>query len=413
MLEVDLPEPLMLALRWLLLLGPICLVLWFAFVRETSVRAKIGGLFAFLYGLPMIFITHSIALHFGWWRYGWDALMLNGIPADILIGGAILFGPGLFFAFPKVGPLIICLPIVLCLHAIIFSSLRPLVFAGPFWFGGVVFVFITAHIPAIYLAKWTAEERRLGERCTLLAIMTGGIIFAVIPSLIMQAMGGYWQLFDRPAWTLIVTGAALTVTSTIGLAGNQMLCLQGAGTPIPLDPTKRLVRSGIFAYVSNPMQLSAALGWIILGLYLHNIWIIAAAGMAWVFVQGMVRWHHRHDLLKRFPEGWPEYKENVPEWLPRWRPWVPVNAHLKLGTNDRFLKRILKNAVGLDLEYSDVPLAYDAVIEPRKFTGWEARLFALTHVNFAWAVAAHLTLIVFMFSKALWSTLAFPLKRHS
>lgn len=98
MLEFQVPEPLMLALRWLLLIGPIGIVLFFSSVRETSDRAKIGALFAFLYGVPTVFVTHSIALQLGWWRYGWDALMLNGLPADILIGGAILFGPGLYLA---------------------------------------------------------------------------------------------------------------------------------------------------------------------------------------------------------------------------------------------------------------------------------------------------------------------------
>lgn len=396
MLDLDLPEPFMLALRWGLLLGPICLVLYFAFLRRSGPRARIGGLFAFLYGIPMIFVTHSLAIHFGWWRYGWDALMLNGVPADILIGGAILFGPGLFFAFPKVGPLMMCLPIVLGLHATIFSSLEPLVFAGRGWFFGVLVVFATAHIPAIYLAKWTADDRRLPMRCALLAFMTGGMILVILPSLIMQAMGGSWDLFERPVWASAAALIGLSLASVIGLAANQMLCLQGGGTPIPLDPTKRLVRTGIYAYVSNPMQLSAALCWVILGTYLQNAWIVAAAGMAWVFVQGMVRWHHRHDLLKRFPDGWPEYKENVPEWLPRWRPWVPLNARITISMRHRLMRRILTHATGLEIETGEAPAHYKPATEPREFSGPAGCLFALTHVNFAWAVFAHGLLLVLL-----------------
>ncbi|MDD9724557.1 methyltransferase [Roseovarius sp. SK2] len=387
----------MLALRWLLLIGPICLVVLTAFVRKTTTRAKIGGLFALLYGVPMIFITHSMAVHFGWWHYGWDALMLDGLPVDIIIGGAILFGPGLYFTFPKVGPLMICLPIVIGLHATIFSSLKPLVYAGPFWFAGVVLVFLTAHVPAIYLAKWTAEDRRLPMRCALLAIMTGGMILTVLPALIMQAMGGEWALFQRPIWGSILAASFIGLASVIGLSANQMLCLQGGGTPIPLDPTKRLVRSGIYAYVSNPMQLSAALIWIILGIYLQNVWIVAAAGMAWVFVQGMVRWHNRNDLLKRFPDGWPEYKQNVPEWVPRWTPWVRAPA--KLTIRDADLWPLLRQATGLKVEIRDGTPRYQPAEEPRSFTGLEARLFALTHVNFAWAIAAHAALLVALAAK--------------
>lgn len=394
MLDLDLPEPLMLALRWLLLIGPIALVVVMAFVRQTSTREKIGGLFAFLYGVPMIFITHALAVYLGWWRYGWDALMLQGLPVDIIIGGAILFGPGLYFCFPKVGPLMICLPIVIGLHATLFRALEPLVFAGRFWFAGVVFVFVTAHTPAIYLAKWTAEDRHLALRCALLAIMTGGMILAVLPALIMQAMGGDWALLHRPVWSTILAALFISLVSVIGLAANQMLCVQGEGTPIPLDPTKRLVRSGIYAYVSNPMQLSAALIWIILGIYLGNFWIVAAAGMAWVFVQGMVRWHHRHDLQKRFPDGWPGYKKNVPEWVPRWKPWVPVPA--KLTIPEKELWPSLRHATGLEVEVGDGAPRYQPAGEPRAFTGLEARLFALTHVNFAYAIFAHAVLLVVM-----------------
>ncbi|MBU2999946.1 hypothetical protein KO491_08850 [Roseovarius nubinhibens] len=406
MIALDLPEPLMLALRWLLLIGPLFLVFVMAFLRMTTTRQKIGGLFAFLYGVPIIYITHSMAVHFGWWRYGWDALMLGGLPVDIILGGAILFGPGLYFTFPRLGPLLICLPIVLGLHATIFSSLEPLVYAGPFWFGGVLFVFITAHIPAIYLAKWTAEGRRLPMRCALLAIMTGGMIFVILPSLIMHAMGGEWKLLDRQVWSTLFAALFLVPSSVIGLSANQMLYLQGGGTPIPLDPTKRLVRSGVYAYVSNPMQLSAALIWVIQGIYLQSIWIAAAAGMAWVFVQGMVRWHHRHDLLKRFPNGWPEYKQNVPEWLPRWKPWIAAPATLTIGEAE--LWSPLRRATGLRIEIRDGTPRYQPAEEPRVFEGLEARLFALTHVNFAWAVAAHAVLLGLLAAKYVSSLILDP-----
>lgn len=383
----------MLALRWALFLGPIALVLVLVKLRGLSQRAQIGGLFAFLYGLGMVFVTHALALHLGWWSYGWDALMLNGLPVDILIGGAILLGPGLYFAFPKTRPLMICLPIIIGLHGTLFRALAPLVHAGPGWFTGVVFVFATAHIPAIYLAKWTEQDRHLPLRCALLAIMTGTMIFAVVPTLIMEAMGGEWALTQRPLWAWALALPLLAAFSMIGLAANQMLCLQGRGTPIPLDPTKRLVRTGIYAYVSNPMQLSAALIWLVLGLFLGNLWIMAAAGMAWVFVAGMVRWHHRNDLLKRFPEGWPEYKANVPEWRPRWRPWAPNEGLLQLNRRHGWMMALLRRATALKVRLTDGTTRYDTPSEIRGFVGLSAVLMALTHVNFAWTLLAHVGLI--------------------
>jgi protein-S-isoprenylcysteine O-methyltransferase Ste14 len=395
----------MLALRWALLLGPLGLVVAMVKVRKLPARAQLGGLFAFLFGVAMVFVTHSIAIQMGWWHYGWDALMLNEIPADILIGGAVLFGPGLYFSFPTTKPLMICLPIIIGLHGTIFSSLEPLVFAGPRWFLGVVFVFLVAHLPAIYLAKWTEEDRNLPMRCALLAIMTGGMIFAIVPSLVMQAMGGVWDIIDRPVWAISLAVVTLGVVSAIGVSANQSLCLQGDGTPIPLDPTKRLVTTGIYAYVSNPMQLSAALVFLVLGVFLMNIWIMAAAVMAWIFVQGMVRWHHRHDLLKRFPEGWPEYKENVREWRPRWKPWTKGMAVLELNARRSVLRKILSQAVGLEVRETSGPTTYENQQNLRNFQGLSAVLVALTHVNFAWMIFAATLLIPWLAIQHLWNAI--------
>jgi len=398
MIEMSLPESWMLALRWLLLLGPVCLVLSMVRLRHLSQRTQIAGLFAFLYGVAMVFVTHSFAVWMGWWSYGWDALMVNALPADIILGGAVLFGPGLYFSFPKTRPLMICLPIIIGLHGTIFSSLEPLVFAGPHWFLGVLFVFATAHLPAIYLAKWTEADTHLPYRCALLAVMTGGMIFAVLPSLIMQAMGGTWDIFSSPAWAIGLALFALSITSLIGVSANQTLCLQGRGTPIPLDPTKRLVTTGPYAYVSNPMQLSAALGWVVLGLFLQNIWIMTASLMAWVFVQGMVRWHHRHDLLKRFPAGWPEYKANVPEWIPHWRPWIKGHSILTLSSatpHHAWCAAHLDGATGLDIRWSDEGDArYENTDNVHGFSGSCAIAAAFGHVNFAYALLGQAWLLI-------------------
>lgn len=400
MIALSLPESWIIMLRWVLLLGPVLLTLGIVRIRNLSRRAQIAGLFAFLYGVAMVFVAHSFAVWMGWWHYGWDVLMLNALPADIIIGGAVLFGPGLYFAFPNTRPLMICLPIIIGLHGTIFSSLEPLVFAGPFWFVGVLFVFTTAHLPAIYLAKWTEQDIHLPFRCALLALMAGGIIFVVLPTLIMQAMGGTWDLFSRPAWAISLSLILLAIASLIGVSANQFLCLQGRGTPIPLDPTKRLVTTGIYAYVSNPMQLSAALIWLVLGAFLQNIWIMAASLMAWVFVQGMVRWHHRHDLLKRFPTGWPEYTASVPEWVPRWKPWTKERATLTLSTSSGGHPRIaawLNAASGLDIQWSDQVVAkYEHPNNVHDFERSCAIAAAFMHNNFAYALLGHAWLLLAM-----------------
>lgn len=390
MIALDLPAPLLWALRWFLFLGPLAAFLILARCVSHDRRTMVGCLFAFLYGAGLVFVTHVLAGVMGWWRYGGDALMLQGIPADIWLGGALLFGPVLYLAFPCIGPIWLVSPVVVCLHGLFFASLPPLVYPGPGWFIGVIFVFATAHIPALYLARWTAEDRRLPERATLLAIGYGFLAFGVLPCLILHAMGGEWDLTTRPVWLVALCAMLLAPLLILGLAAVQLFVMYGEGTPIPLDPTKRLVRAGVFAYVTNPMQLSSAASWIVIGLALGSVWVAAGALMAWIFVLGMVRWHHRHDLMRRFPEGWPQYRAHVPEWVPRWRPWIAEPARLTLDPaqalhrwlRDRLYRQgaiglMVEEASGARLTYADGFVCLD---------GHLAALKTLEHVNFAWAL---------------------------
>ena len=398
MIALDLPTSLLWTLRWFLFLGPLAAFGVLARPVRHDRRRLVACLFAFLYGLGLIFATHVLASAVGWWRYGGDVLMLQGIPADIWLGGALLFGPVLYLAFPKTGPLWIILPIIVCLHGLFFASLPPLVYPGPCWFVGVVFVFAVAHVPSLYLARWTAEDRRLPERATLLAIGYGFLAFGVLPCLILQATGGTWNLQTRPIWLVALCVTLLAPLFVLGLTAVQLFVVYGGGTPIPLDPTKRLVRAGVFAYVSNPMQLSSAASWVVIGIALGSAWIAAAALMAWVFVFGMVRWHHRHDLMLRFPEGWPKYRAHVPEWIPLWRPWFAVTARLTIDPS-RISHRRLRDwmlkagAVGLTVE--DAPGASLKYTDGHiHLEGRLAALKALEHVNLACAMVSATSLLV-------------------
>ncbi len=392
MIDFDIPIGWIWLLRWVLFLGPLLATMVLGWLNRANRAALVGSFFAFLYGVGTIFMTHQIAIYFGAWSYGGETLMLMGFPVDIWLGGALLFGPVLYLMFPKTAPIYLTLPIIIGLHGLVFSSLEPLVFAGKGWFAGVIFVFAIAHIPALYLARWTREDRLLPLRAALLAFGFGFLAFVVLPSVVMTAMGGSWNLSDIPIWKLAAGLPVLGVCFLLGVTAVQMFVVHGDGTPIPLDNTKRLVRTGIYAYLVNPMQLCSAAAWIVIGFIIGNIWVASAALMAWVFVVGMVRWHHRHDLLVRFPDGWPTYRANVSEWRPRWRPWIAAPARLTYDpgrTNHQKLVTFLtsQNARGLDFIAEDnAKLSYREPDEHQSFTGLSAAAKAFNHINFFWCL---------------------------
>jgi cytochrome P450/protein-S-isoprenylcysteine O-methyltransferase Ste14 len=397
MLSAPWPPAVLFLLRHALFLGPLCAVGLLMARRRDQPRVVVGALFALLYGLPTLFIAHVAAIQLGLWRYGGAALKMLEFPADIWFAGALL-GPALYLAGPGWSPWLLAAALI-GLDGFALPALSPFVTTGPHWFAGVVAIVLAVHLPALLLARWTGRDEHLPRRAFLLAIGFGGAAFFLVPTVIMQAMGGDWSaLALRPGWALAAAGLGLAGIAVIGLSGVQMFVLYGEGTPIPLDPTRRLVREGVYAYVCNPMQLSTALAFAALGAVLGNVWVSLAAAMAVVFVLGMVRWHHRNDLAVRFPAGWPEYRAHVGEWLPRWRPWVAEPARLSFDPVSRRqraavgLLRLLA-PTGLAIEARPGPLGY---ADRRGFEGPAAFAQALSHCNFIAALIGAAALLVLL-----------------
>ncbi|MGI4944022.1 MAG: hypothetical protein ACRYHQ_26275, partial [Janthinobacterium lividum] len=147
------PAEWLFVLRHSLFLGPLAAAVLLMLRTGLGSRQAVGALFSLLYGLSLVFVGHTLAIALGVWRYGEPSLQVLGFPADIWFGGALLWGPVLFLAFPRVNPWLF---VLLCtaLNGLILPALIPFFVPGHLWFGGVVLVFLTAHLPALYLARW-------------------------------------------------------------------------------------------------------------------------------------------------------------------------------------------------------------------------------------------------------------------
>jgi len=58
MIDVEVPIGLIWLLRWLLFLGPLTALIVLSVQKRDDYRVLVGTLFAFLYGVGTIFITH-------------------------------------------------------------------------------------------------------------------------------------------------------------------------------------------------------------------------------------------------------------------------------------------------------------------------------------------------------------------
>ncbi len=97
----------------------------------------------------------------------------------------------------------------------------------------------------------------------------------------------------------------------------------GRGTPVPLIPPQRLVVTGFYRYVRNPMYVGFAFGWI--GLWIvfghANPRVIAAVAAVALGVHLFVVFYEEPTLRGKFDGAYEEYCRNVRRWWPRLRPW--------------------------------------------------------------------------------------------
>lgn len=95
----------------------------------------------------------------------------------------------------------------------------------------------------------------------------------------------------------------------------------GRGTLMPQVPTERLVVSGLYRHLRNPMyvgDLTVLAGQTLL---FQSPSLAVYTALAALGFHLFARLYEEPSLARRYPQDYPRYKSNVPRWLPRLTPW--------------------------------------------------------------------------------------------
>lgn len=157
------------------------------------------------------------------------------------------------------------------------------------------------------------------------AAFGSAVFFAVAPG-IVAGLIPWWLTGWRMAqswFPLRLAGALLTAAgAAFLLSAFARFVSEGRGTPAPVAPTEHLVVGGIYRYVRNPMYLSVLAA--ILGqaaLFAQPV-LLVYAGIVCIAVVSFVLAYEEPTLLKRYGAQYETYRQAVPGWLPRLRPWT-------------------------------------------------------------------------------------------
>ena len=95
------------------------------------------------------------------------------------------------------------------------------------------------------------------------------------------------------------------------------------GTLAPWSPTRKLIIRGLYAYVRNPMILGVLTVLIGESLAIMSLRIIIWAVIFFIMNNIYFILYEEPNLEKKFGDEYREYKNNVPRWLPRVKPFKP------------------------------------------------------------------------------------------
>ena len=125
-------------------------------------------------------------------------------------------------------------------------------------------------------------------------------------------------------------GGVLITLGAVGLVDSfARFALQGVGTPAPVFPTCRLVVTGLYRYVRNPMYVAVVSTILGQSLVFGNVALIEYAAVVWLFCHIFVLVYEEPKLSATFGADYKLYCNNVWRWIPRLTPW---NEHKRENT---------------------------------------------------------------------------------
>jgi protein-S-isoprenylcysteine O-methyltransferase Ste14 len=167
---------------------------------------------------------------------------------------------------------------------------------------------------------------RLLLRSLLSVILLPVSVAVLVPLYLVRRWGAPavgWALGDRATPFVVLCGALLLLAG-LTLVGTTVAGFRrvGRGTLAPWDPPRRLVVSGVYRHVRNPMI--SGVGLVLLG---EGLLLRAPTVLAWALAFAVLNavWMplvEEPGLRARFGADYLEYCRHVPRWLPRRHAWT-------------------------------------------------------------------------------------------
>ena len=153
----------------------------------------------------------------------------------------------------------------------------------------------------------------------------GSILFLVVAPGTVAGLLPFWLT----GWRMAAGPLVLKLLGVFMIGGGLALLLecfgrfvaQGRGTPAPIAPPDRLVVSGAYRRVRNPMYVAVVATILGQAALLGDLGLVGYAALVWTAFHIFVLAYEEPTLRRSFPADYAAFFAAVPRWIPRLVPW--------------------------------------------------------------------------------------------
>ena len=123
----------------------------------------------------------------------------------------------------------------------------------------------------------------------------------------------WWSL--GLSWLLILLGGLIMLWSVIAFFRTR-------GTPVPFNPPPKLIATGLYAYVRNPMLLGLFVFMLGLGVLFGSLSLVFIFTPLFIVINVFyLKAIEEKEMEKKFGKAYLEYKKKVPMFFPGLKKW--------------------------------------------------------------------------------------------
>ncbi|MBD0400554.1 isoprenylcysteine carboxylmethyltransferase family protein [Flammeovirga sp. EKP202] len=288
---------------------------WLALKKKQEVKRNWAIFNSFIYVGTTLPLVNYLLVEQGFWNFV-DENEIK-MPYDLYFIWTVLWGiiPPLFLKkndFKFISLVILWMDLLLMPELEKYGILK----LQKHWIFGEIIMMVLVFFPAYFWSYIYYHQKWNGIRAVFQVLIVTFKIFIILPFLLYM-----YQLLPYPSyhWSSIQFQILFIIAFPAFMA-VQDLVTKGHGTPFPYDPTKQLVRNGVYAYCRNPIQWSMTLIFLPLAYYHQSPIFLIGCIVSIAYVVGVSEFQEYDDMEQRFGSAWSNYIKEVPKWYFLWVP---------------------------------------------------------------------------------------------